>query len=195
MAHGLQVLNNDGYLQVDSNHLNIALTAKRYVGAKEKRSDKPIYAIQPKINEWMCPVKALVDWHSSGEGMVYEFDIVQAPNQQGIGLEIYTPDGQVAFSSNVKKMKVIEKITMTDAFNKIASFKRNYGHKNIAIVPNLLPLKAQRVSYSGQLLTVGFKIASNNDLLMTEYFIDFTAEVNLNLNPNLQFLVIDTTLL
>lgn len=195
MAHGLQVLNQNGYLQVDSNHLNIALTGKRYVGAKEQRSDKPIYAIQPKTDEWMCPVKALVNWHSSGEGMVYEFDTVQTPQQRGIGIEIYTPNGQVAFSSATKNMKVIEKITMTDVFNKISKFKRNYGHKNIAIVPNILPLKTQRNYDGGDLLTIGFKITRNNDLLMTEYFIDYGADININLNTNLEILVIDTTLL
>lgn len=191
----MQIYNNNGYLQIDSNHITIAYTGKHRVSGNDNRSNTTIFAIQPDVNTLMCHANPMNPALPTGSGWVYEFGIATSKHNNGTGLEIYTENNAVAFSSSSKNMIILDKVVLADAFGSVNSFKRNYGHRNIAIVANQLPVHSVRTNnFSGYIKTIGFKISPNNDLTISDYPIEVTGGFNIKLVNELSFLVIDTRL-
>jgi len=212
MVAGIEVLNDTGNIQVTSDYSNLVLKSKvRKLGMNLFSIDGLFYAVRPDVGSRCTPygTKGI----SIGNLTAYSFDLPPAsPALNNTGLEIYKPNGEVAFNSNFKYMKVLATrlnnngasvpIIEQSSEYKYTGLKTtmNFGHSNVAVIFNM-GYRAFQVDDDGMFtmtLCSACELTANNDLIVYD-FIDIGYESGANEDDSRPYstesnwIVIDTT--
>lgn len=154
MANGIEIINQNNHIQISSNYQNFALKeVKRKLNRTDFLHSGAFFAIKPDIstaeNYNICSAYSNKD-HNFGNATAYVFD--QANNvtsNSNVGLQIFKDNGEIAFDSNLRYMKVIDSSFKQKSLNSGETiwwdnvlygyyegtrYTLNYGHPNVAVV-------------------------------------------------------------
>lgn len=112
MAEGLEVINDDGYIQISSKNKNILLSKWSRVSSSNTSVFKPtamIVAIKPDVGEVMYKPSrnVFIDSGVVGKGIVYEFEW-GVDDESNVGLQIFNADGTAAYKSSKNALRIID---------------------------------------------------------------------------------------
>lgn len=230
MAVGLEISNDTGKVQITSEYSNMVLRSKkRKVNQDSFTTDGLFFAIQPDIGEDMGTGTNGTDYgfdaerqkranvctpyadagSSLGNMTIYSFDIpteADLVTTDKLGLEVYKADGTVAYSSNLKYMKVIASsknyvgtdYAISDTLGGVFDYygKRttlNFGHANVAVIFNMA-YHVEQIDWEGAYTLVSScRIKPNFDLTINDFDGIIRRGFSGAISTECSWLVIDTT--
>ena len=194
MANGIEIINQNNHIQISSNYQNFALKeVKRKLNKTDFLHSGTFFAIKPDISATgstnICSAYSNKD-HNFGNATAYVFD--QANNvtsTRNVGLQIFKDNGEVAFDSNLRYMRVIDSSFKQKSLNTGVRiwwdnplygyyegfrYTLNYGHPNVAVV-FLNSYKEEEDDFWDNKFWVysllsAVELKSNNDLLISDFW-------------------------
>lgn len=194
MANGIEIINQNNHIQISSNYQNFALKeVKRKLKGTDFLHSGAFFAIKPDINTTgvsnICSAYSNKD-HNFGNATAYVFD--QANNvssNTNVGLQIFKDNGDVAFDSNLRYMRVIDSSFKQKSLNSGVRvwwnnplygnhegfrYTLNYGHPNIAVVFMNSYKEEEDDFWDGNYwrysLMSAVEMKSNNDLAISDFY-------------------------
>lgn len=132
MAYGLQVYNDSGYLQIDGENPNIGLAAKGTITATVLEPNGYIWSYNLTVSSLTFPMLALsgaafinsvtntgstYTWTIYSYTATFQYFVfdtsVGIPVASGYGMNVYNAAGTRVYTTNVKPLRVLGRITAT----------------------------------------------------------------------------------
>lgn len=116
MTAGIQILNDNGIVQIDENYRNIHLVYKEVFATGGDHTitlsgrGSPVCVLYSTDTQGIAIMETSVSgsqftWRVNGIGEVYIFDVPPIPSDHGSGLQVFDAAGSCAFDSNLEVFK------------------------------------------------------------------------------------------
>lgn len=194
MSNGIEIINQNNRIQISSNYQNFALKeVKRKLNRTDFTHSGAFFAIKPdkatSTNSNMCSAYSNKD-HNFGNATAYVFDEAnKVTSTSNVGLQIFKDNGEVAFDSNLRYMRVIDSSFKQKSLNTGVRiwwdnplygyyegfrYTLNYGHPNVAVV-FLNSYKEEEDDFWDNKFWVysllsAVELKSNNDLVINDFY-------------------------